>query len=76
MKRKSKICPGQLSIFEQVIYFDKKYNNLKDAMYTAFLDFYAFNKYPAKITAFGCIYDFRSMKKYWDIHGFEDIYIY
>lgn len=75
MKNK-KTSPGQLNIFEQVSYFDKKYNNLKDAMFTAFLDFNLYKKYPAKITAFGSVYDFRSMKRYWDIHGFEDIYIY
>jgi len=74
MKNK-RYSPGQLNIFEQIIYFDKKFNSLKDAMYAAFLDFYAFNKYPAKIKAFGAVYDFKSMKRYWNMYGFHDIYI-
>lgn len=74
MKRKKiKNHPGQLSIFEQVKYSGENYNCLNHAMLAAFQDFYIFKKYPAKIVAFGKVYNFRAMRRYWDVYGFEDI---
>lgn len=69
-----KQSPGQLSLFGQVLYFDRKFDVLKDAMKAAFFDFYAYGKYPVKIEAGGNVYRFREMKKFWDIHGFYELY--
>jgi hypothetical protein len=74
MKNKSKISPGQLTIFEQIVYGDKNYKNLRDAMICAIQDFYIKKIFPSNIIATNNIYDLKAMKKYWRLYEIYNIY--
>ena len=74
--KKNKISPGQLDIFSRVVYSNRCYANLKDAMLSAMQDFYIKKIYPEKIKTIDNVYAFREMKKFWEKHGFYDFYIY
>lgn len=75
MKRKSKNNTGQLSIFDQIVYAGRSYNDLKKAMIEAMQDFYLRNKYPRKIITPSKVYDFQAIKDYWNRYELYDIYV-
>jgi len=74
--KKIKTSPGQISIFGHIIYGNKIYNSLKDAMLCAMQDFYIKKVFPAKIISGNKTYYLRDMKEFWNINGFHDYYIY
>lgn len=76
MKRKIKTSPGQITIFDNIIYANNYYNNLKEAMISAMQDFYIRKKYPSKIITINNIYNLKAMKRFWQLHGLLDQCIY
>lgn len=73
---KSKVSPGQISLFCPVVYNNKNYKSLKEAMISAMQDFYIKKKYPPKINNLGKTYNLKNMRRFWLMNELFDQYVY
>ena len=73
-KRKIKESPGQIKFFEQVLYNNKSYKTIMEAMRQSYIDFYGGCRIKNIITANNS-FSFSYQKRFWEEYEIDNQYI-